>query len=62
MPDEKIERMRVSDEINDKFIPVVDYYSPGSIELAEAVSTGLKNSDRNSFKGHGVVSLRKKFR
>ncbi len=57
--DEKIERLEGFGEINDKFIPVVDYYSPGSIELAEAVSTGLKNSDIIILNGHGVVSLGK---
>ena len=40
---EKIERIEGFGPIKDQFIPYVDYYSPGSVELAEAVSKDWKN-------------------
>lgn len=54
---EKIERIEGFGPIEDPFIPFVDYYPPGSVELAEAVSKGLKNQDILILKGHGVVAL-----
>jgi len=54
---EKIERIEGFGPIEDYFVPSIDYYSPGSVELAEAVSMGLKNQDIIILKGHGVVAL-----
>ena len=45
--------------IKDQFIPYVDYYNPGSIELAEAVSKGLQKTDVLVLKEHGLVSIGK---
>ncbi|MGB8232898.1 MAG: class II aldolase/adducin family protein, partial [Methanobacterium sp.] len=42
-----------------QFIPSIDYYSPGSVELAEAVSKALKKPDAIILKDHGVVALGK---
>jgi L-fuculose-phosphate aldolase len=57
--DEKIERIEGFGPIKDQFIPFVEYYLPGSVELAEAVSMGLKNQDVVVLKGHGIVALGK---
>ena len=57
--DEKIERFEGFGPITDQYIPFVEYYNPGSIELAEAVSKGLKNNDVVILKGHGVVAVSK---
>lgn len=54
---EKIERIEGFGPIEDYFVPSIDYYPPGSVELAEAVSVGLKNQDIIILKGHGVVAL-----
>jgi L-fuculose-phosphate aldolase len=56
---EKIERIEGFGPINNKFIPYVDYYNPGSVELAEAVSNGLEKSDVLILKEHGIVSVGK---
>ena len=56
---EKIERIEGFGPINDQFIPYVDYYNPGSVELAEAVSKGLEKSDVLILKKHGIVSVGK---
>ncbi len=57
--EEKIERIEGFGPIKDQFIPFVDYYSPGSIELAEAVSIGLRKSDAVVLRNHGIVSTGK---
>ena len=56
---EKIERIEGFGPIQVQFIPFVDYYSPGSVELAEAVSKALKKTDTIILKDHGVVALGK---
>jgi L-fuculose-phosphate aldolase len=56
---EKIERIEGFGPIRDQFIPYVDYYNPGSVELAEAVSDGLEKSDVVILKEHGIVSIGK---
>ena len=56
---EKIERIEGFGPINEQFIPSVDYYNPGSVELAEAVSQGLEKSDVLILKEHGIVSVGK---
>lgn len=56
---EKIERIEGFGPILDQYIPFVDYYQPGTVELAEAVSKGLKNQDIVVLKGHGVVATGK---
>jgi L-fuculose-phosphate aldolase len=56
---EKIEKIEGFGPINDKFIPYVNYYNPGSVELAEAVSKGLEKSDVVILKEHGIVSVGK---
>jgi len=55
--EEKIERLEGFGPIEDAYIPFVSYYPPGSVELAEAVSKGLKNQDVVVLKSHGVVAL-----
>ena len=55
----KIEKMEGFGPINDHSIPLIDYYSPGSDELAEAVSIGLEKSDVVVLKGHGIVAIGK---
>jgi L-fuculose-phosphate aldolase len=55
--DEKIERLEGFGPIESPYIPFVDYYPPGSIELADAVSKGLKEEDLVVLKNHGVVAL-----
>lgn len=57
--EEKINRLEGFGPIEEKFIPFVDYYPPGSIELAEAVSIELKNQDIVVLKKHGVVAIGK---
>jgi L-fuculose-phosphate aldolase len=57
--DEKIERLEGFGPIQFQFIPSIDYYSPGSVELAEAVSKALKKPDAIILKDHGVVALGK---
>lgn len=54
---EKIERIEGFGPIKDQFIPYVDYYNPGSVELAEAVSKGLEKTDVVILKEHGIVSI-----
>ncbi len=56
---EKIDRIEGFGPIRDQFIPYVDYYDPGSVELAEAVSKGLEKTDVVILKEHGIVSLGK---
>jgi L-fuculose-phosphate aldolase len=56
---EKIERIEGFGPIQVQFIPFVDYYSPGSVELAEAVSKALKKTDTIILKDHGIVALGK---
>jgi L-fuculose-phosphate aldolase len=56
---EKIERIEGFGPIQIQFIPFIDYYSPGSVELAEAVSKALKKTDTIILKDHGVVALGK---
>jgi L-fuculose-phosphate aldolase len=56
---EKIERIEGFGAIKVQFIPFVDYYLPGSVELAEAVSKALKKTDVVILKGHGIVALGK---
>ena len=56
---EKIEKIEGFGPVNDKFITYVDYYNPGSVELAEAVSKGLEKSDVVILEEHGIVSVGK---
>jgi len=55
--EEKIERLEGFGPIEETYIPFVNYYPPGSVELADAVSEGLKNEDLVVLKSHGVVAL-----
>ena len=55
--EEKIERLEGFGPIEEPYIPFVNYYPPGSVELADAVSEGLKNEDLVVLKSHGVVAL-----
>lgn len=55
----KLEKLEGFGPIEEKFIPFIDYHPPGSEELAEAVSEGMKNQDLVILKCHGVVSLGK---
>jgi L-fuculose-phosphate aldolase len=55
----KIERIEGFGPIDDHSIPMIDYYSPGSYELAEVVSKGLEKSDVVVLKGHGIVAIGK---
>jgi len=55
--DEKIERLEGFGPIIDQYIPYVDYYMPGSVDLAKAVSKGLENQDCVVLKSHGVVAI-----
>ena len=57
--EEKINRLEGFGPIKEKYIPFVDYYPPGSIGLAEAVSNELKNQDIVVLKKHGVVAIGK---
>ncbi len=56
---EKIERMEGFGPIQSQFIPSIEYYSPGSVELAETVSKALEKTDAIILKDHGVVTLGK---
>lgn len=56
---EKIERNEGFGPITEKYIPFIEYKQPGSIELAEEVSMGLKNNDLIVLKNHGIVALGK---
>ena len=58
---EKIDRIEGFGPIKDKSIPFVDYYPPGSIELADAVSKGLKNQDVVAFERAWVGCSWRKF-
>ncbi len=55
--DEKIERLEGFGPIADQYLSYVDYYQPGSIDLAKAVSEGLKNQDTVVLKRHGLVAI-----
>lgn len=44
-------------KINDSYIKTADYASPGSIELAEIASDGLKADDGLVLKKHGVLAV-----
>lgn len=57
--DEKIEMLEGFGPIKCHHIPTVDYYPPGSVELANAVSIGLKNENVVVLKNHGMVALGK---
>ena len=57
--DEKIERLEGFGPIIDQYIPCVDYYKPGGVDLAKSVSNGLKNQDCVVLKSHGVVAIGK---
>jgi L-fuculose-phosphate aldolase len=54
---EKIDRIEGFGPIKDKYISFVNYYPPGSVELADAVSKGLNNQDVVLLKEHGLVAL-----
>jgi L-fuculose-phosphate aldolase len=54
---EKINRIEGFGPITEKHIPFVNYYPPGTVELADAVSKGLKNHDVVILKEHGLVAL-----
>lgn len=55
----KLERMEGFGPIDERYIPFVEYHPPGSDDLAEAVSDGLKKEDVVILKSHGVVALGK---
>ncbi len=55
--EEKIGRLEGFGPIKNEFIPFIDYKPPGSVELADAVSIGLKNEDMVVLKRHGVVAV-----
>ena len=57
--EEKLKRLEGFGPIEEKYIPFVDYYQPGSTELADAVSKELKKQDIVVLKKHGVVALGK---
>ncbi|MDD3985509.1 MAG: class II aldolase/adducin family protein [Methanobacterium sp.] len=57
--EEKINRLEGFGPIEEKYIPFVDYYPPGSTELADAVSKQLKKQDIVVLKKHGVVAIGK---
>jgi L-fuculose-phosphate aldolase len=52
---EKIDRIEGFGPIKDKSISFINYYTPGSVELA--VSKGLKNQDVVLLKDHGLIAL-----
>jgi L-fuculose-phosphate aldolase len=54
---EKIDRIEGFGPIKDKYISFINDYPPGSVDLAEAVSKGLKNQDIVLLKEHGLVAL-----
>ena len=54
---EKIKRFEGFGPINDEFLQTVDYYPPGSSDLAIAVSEGLINQDIVVLKNHGMVAV-----
>jgi L-fuculose-phosphate aldolase len=54
---EKIDRIEGFGPIKDKFVSFINYYPPGSVELADEVSKGLKNQDIVLLKDHGLVAL-----
>jgi L-fuculose-phosphate aldolase len=53
---EKIKRLEGFGPIENPFIPMVEYYAPGTAELAQSVSNALKNEDIVLLKKHGVVA------
>jgi L-fuculose-phosphate aldolase len=55
--EEKIERLEGFGCIEEQYVQFVEYYMPGSVELAEAVSMALTNQDVVILKGHGLVSV-----
>ena len=55
--DEKIENMEGFGPIKDQYIPTVNYYPPGSSDLAKAVSKGLIDQNVVILKNHGMVAL-----
>jgi len=55
--DEKIENMEGFGPIKDQYISTVNYYPPGSSDLAKAVSKGLIDQNVVILKNHGMVAL-----
>ncbi len=55
--EEKIEKLEGFGPVQDRYISTVNYFPPGSSELANAVSNGLINQNAVVLKNHGMVAL-----
>ena len=55
--DEKVPRLEGFGKIKEPYIKEVEYAPPGSGELVQLVSNGLKNDDVMILKNHGVVAV-----
>ena len=53
----KIKRLEGFGEIKDPYLPEIEYEKPGSIELANSASDGIKNSDVLVLKNHGIICV-----
>ncbi len=55
----RIKRLEGFGEINDPFLPYIDYEKPGSNELAMKARENIGNSDVLVLKNHGVICVSK---
>lgn len=55
----KIKRLEGFGEIKSEYLKDIEYFKPGSVELANAAAEALKNEDAIILKNHGVIATGK---
>lgn len=55
----KIKRLEGFGEIKNQYLPDIEYEKPGSSELAQKASEGIKDSDVLVLKNHGIICVSK---
>ena len=55
----KIKRLEGFGEIKNPYLPSIEYYKPGTIELAKNASKSIENEDVLILKNHGVICVGK---
>ena len=53
----KLKRLEGFGEIKNPYLASIEYEKPGTIELAERASEGIKNEDVLILKNHGVICV-----
>lgn len=55
----KIKRLEGFGEIKSEYLKDIEYFKPGSVELANSAAEALKNEDAIILKNHGVIATGK---